>query len=67
MPNTPKDQDYGTYCQEFTMPVPSTEEECLLLGHDCLQWFPAKFSRATAKGEHNDKRKPRWYEKDNVV
>ena len=66
MPSEQTDKKYGEYCQEFCRRTPQTEEDCILVGHDCLQWFPRDISRSTAKGEHDDKRQPRWYEKFDV-
>jgi len=60
--STQTDKEYGEYCQEFCRPTPKTDEECIQLGHDCLQWFPRDISRSSAKSEYDDKRKPRWYE-----
>ena len=61
-PHEKTDNKYGGYCQEFCRPTPATSNECIQLGHDCLQWFPREIHRSTAKSEHDDKRKPRWYE-----
>lgn len=61
-PSEPGVQPWGAYCQEFTFPA--TEDECIEVGNACVQWFPREISRATAKGENDAIRRPRWYESD---
>jgi len=57
-------QPWGAFCQEFSFSIPDTEDECAETGNACRQWFPRDISRATAKGENDAERRPRWYEYD---